>query len=496
MSGSAERFRETLALHAGLSEGPALRITSRSGSRRVIGWRELAAASDRAACGLARLATDAPLIVSLPSCAEFVIVLIAALGSGRSLLVVPPNQSAAALRRLAEAAGGLTWLGLPGDPRAAELESLRFVPIDDVLAGAGPTPRAAGAVPTPRAAGAVLLPTTGTTGRPKLVRRGLRALLAVGEACTRGIPVERRDRILLAIPLCHSYGIDQLMSALVSGATLDLHASFEPAGVLRALREDEITSFPAVPVMLDVLARSIGALPAPRLRRVISAGSALRKTTFDRFENVFGLPIGQLYGATELGSATYNPPEREGFDPMAVGFALPGVEIRILDPADPDPAKPQPAGSEGVVAVAAPSLLDGYHGDERAVLRAGFFVTGDLGSLDAHGVLRLSGRRDLLLDVGARKVDPLEVEAVLCRYPGVREAAVVPLAAGAVVTRLRAVIVPEPGIELDGAKLRRFARSCLPHYMVPRAFEMRSELPRSAAGKVLRSELLATEGIP
>lgn len=487
MRGSAEQLREILVRRAADTPGsPALRVTSHSGSRRHIDWRELVAASDRAARGLSRLATDV-LVVSVSNSAELVTVLIAALTSGRSLLLVPPNQSAAALRVLAEAAGGHTWIGPRDDLRAAELGSLRFVPIDEVLTGTGTVPRADGTL---------LLPTTGTTGRPKLVRRGLQALIAVGESCRGGIPVEARDCILLTIPLSHSYGIDQLMGGLVSGATLDLHSSFEPVRVLRALRADGVTSFPAVPVMLDVLSRSIGALRVPQLRRVISAGSALRKTTFDRFEKVFGVPIGQLYGATELGSATYNPPERGGFDPMAVGLALPGVEIRILAPADPDPARPQPAGAEGVVAVAAPALLDGYHGEERAVLRAGFFVTGDLGSIDVEGVLRLSGRRDLLLDVGARKVDPLEVEAALCRYPGVREAAVVPLAVGAVVTRLRAVIVPEPGVALDGADLRRFARSCLPYYMVPRAFEMRSELPRSAAGKVLRSELMATEGAP
>jgi acyl-CoA synthetase (AMP-forming)/AMP-acid ligase II len=95
----------------------------------------------------------------------------------------------------------------------------------------------------------------------------------------------------------------------------------------------------------------------------------------------------------------------------------------------------------------------------------------------------------LLVDVGGIKVNPIEVEAVLARHPGVRDAVVVPVRVSDVTARLKAVIVPEPGRAPTKAELRRFAREHLVHYKVPRSFEIRATVPRSSSGKILRKEL-------
>ena len=119
----------------------------------------------------------------------------------------------------------------------------------------------------------------------------------------------------------------------------------------------------------------------------------------------------------------------------------------------------------------------------------GFLLTGDLGRLDAAGRLTLTGRLKLLIDVGGLKVNPLEVEAALMRYPAVREVVVLELPYSDTTSRLKAIIVPEDDCEVDGEELQRFAREQLIHYKVPRVFEIRRTVPRSPTGKILRQEL-------
>jgi long-chain acyl-CoA synthetase len=163
--------------------------------------------------------------------------------------------------------------------------------------------------------------------------------------------------------------------------------------------------------------------------------------------------------------------------------------VRILDPGDPDHVLP--AGTEGQVAVAAPSMLCGYVGAD-VPLAGAHFLTGDLGRLDERGRLHLTGRLKLLIDVGGLKVNPVEVERVLMEHPLVGECAVVPVRLSDTVERIRAVVAPAPGSPpgaLNAEELRRFAQTRLAPHKVPRVVEIRGALPRSPAGKVLRSEL-------
>ena len=135
-------------------------------------------------------------------------------------------------------------------------------------------------------------------------------------------------------------------------------------------------------------------------------------------------------------------------------------------------------------------MLSEYIDGEALALLNGYFLTGDLGRLDTSGALTLTGRIKLLVDIAGRKVNPLEVEEVLCSHPGVAECVVVPLRISDTLCRLRAVIVPaQPSEPLNLRELRQFARERLSGYKVPRVFEVRETLPRSAAGKVLRHVL-------
>ena len=140
-------------------------------------------------------------------------------------------------------------------------------------------------------------------------------------------------------------------------------------------------------------------------------------SVFDALQCRHGVTVGQVYGATEIGSVTFGDPRESGFDPASVGRAMRGVELQIDD--------------AGELSVRAASMFDGYVGEPRRPAGS-FFHTGDLATLqDATGNLTLLGRSALIINVGGRKVNPLEVEAVLERHPQVGRCVVVPAAADA-----------------------------------------------------------------
>jgi acyl-CoA synthetase (AMP-forming)/AMP-acid ligase II len=478
----------------------ALREVGASGALRIVTWRELRDASCQLAERLRR-APEGVVAICTGNRAELAAALLGGLRADRAVLPLPPDGPAAErdelFRRLSVSVLVAERAVLEASAQVGER-----IPRDEIA----PRGRAAGAVAPPAGAGSILLQSSGTTGLPKIVRRRAAALDAVGNACWLAIGVDESDAMLICIPLHHSYGIDLgLLTAVMAGCSVELQERFEPALARVALAERGISVLPGVPLIFHALARlSDRRAAAPRLRRAFSAGSPLARRVFDRFLQSHGVPLGQIYGATEFGSATWNDPEAEGFDPAQVGRPMRGVRLRIVEAQEPDlglaagegrsscgarPAARLPVGSEGQVAVSAPSLLSEYVGLDGAPTTEGFFLTGDLGRLDERGALTLTGRTKLLVDVGGRKVNPLEVESVLLRHPAVREAVAVAIPFSDTCLRLKAIVVPEPGRELSVDDLRRFAREHLSGYKIPRRFEIRTELPRSATGKILRQEL-------
>jgi len=125
------------------------------------------------------------------------------------------------------------------------------------------------------------------------------------------------------------------------------------------------------------------ARPLPALRKAYAAGAPLPKTIFDAFEAKFGVRIGQLYGATEIGSVTFSDPTVVHFDPRSVGVAYEGVRVRIVDP---QTRAELPSGAEGELLIAAPSMFRGYLHETTPCTVDGFFPTGDLGRSMSLGI--------------------------------------------------------------------------------------------------------------
>lgn len=460
------------------------------GSRsRQICWLALDVVTRELAMRMRRTTTRSMVIIA-PNCIEMVVGLLAGLRCGITVLPLAPDLP---LDRVCQLTRGLApdvWIAPAAIIEGVDLgPSVLRIPLGSVEIDATACVRADD---DDDAGGALLLPTSGTTGMPKLVRRDAAALDAVGNGCIASIGVRPDDRMLLAVPLYHSYGIDLgLLTAIRAGCAVELHDGFDLGRIRTSLRSGGTTILPGVPFLFDLLARSAsgGIAEAPSLRVAISAGGPLPRSVFDEFRTRFGVAIGQIYGATEFGSITYADPRSANFVPGSAGRPFAHVELRILDPDAPDPDRPLGVGVEGQVAVSSRSMLNGYADATNVPFVGGFFLTGDLGCVNADGMLHLSGRIALLIDVGGRKVNPVEVEAALESHPEVQEAAVVAVPYSRTVHRLRAIVVPRSGCAPRAEQLRRHLRSCLPPHAIPRSFQVRGALPRSATGKLLRNEL-------
>ena len=357
---------------------------------------------------------------------------------------------------------------------------------------------------------ALYLYTSGSEGYKKRVCRTQENLYYESRNFVRSAALGPDDTVTCLVPLYHSYGLGNgLLAAVGAGATLVLvpaRAQEVPGGdpveLPFAARGEEILALidregtrvlAGVAHQYDALAalpRARDAVPAlSSLRWCLSSGNRLPLDVYQRFLDRFGVRIRQLYGSTETGSVAANLVTGSGFRPDVVGACLDNVKAVIVDEND----RPLPVGEVGAVLVASPVLApDGYDGDPeatRAAFSNGYYRTGDLGCLDADGVLRIVGRKQTFIETGGYKVDPRKVEAVLLDHPEVREAVVLGVHAADLGHVVKAVVVAGHGCEQES--LAAYCRGRLAAYEVPQIIELRDELPRSPLGKIVKEELIA-----
>ncbi len=452
----------------------------------------------------------AVVILSHPNELEFAVGFLATLAAGATAFPVHPNLSEKELRVAADCSGAIAVSGTPQavqvlnrcDIHRIDTHAVVSRTLSALTGDASALSESAHQLSEPDSnlcdGPNLLLQSSGTTGYPKIARRERASLDAVARGVARSLGLCSEDRVLGLVPACHSYGVENVLLAPVyAGASVHLCTGLEPHALLQHLDARGITVFPGVPSIFEMLALATdGENKLRSLRCAYSAGAPLPLTVSDVFAQRLGVRLGQLFGMTEIGSVTFNDPSRPGYDPSSVGLPMEGVRIRIVNRGTRDLAHPLPPGRDGEVAISAPSMLAGYvHGPHRPCeppeeMVDGFFLTGDQGHLDEVGRLTITGRLKLVVDIGGLKVNLLEVEAVLRDHPRVQDCAVVPMAVSETVSRLKAFVVPtaaECPPSFD--ELRQHLRSNLSAHKVPRVFELRASLPRSATGKVLRYRL-------
>lgn len=337
---------------------------------------------------------------------------------------------------------------------------------------------------------AVLLYTSGTSAEPKGVMLSFDNLAQNALACINRAQLTPDQVFLSVLPQFHSFGFTAMtITPLILGAAVHYLPRFSPVTIVETIRERGITVFMAVASMYAALAqmKSVPADAYAGLRLAVSGGEPLSPRVAAAFAQRFNVRLCEGYGLTETSPVvSLNVPDdfREG----SVGRALPGVQILARD----EQGGKLPPGREGELCVSGHCLMLGYFNkpdQTAAVLRDGEFRTGDIGSVDADGFIRITGRAKEMLIIGGENVFPREIENVLAEHPAVAECAVIgapdPLRGELPV----AFVILREGVSATDVELREFCRDKLAGYKAPREVRIMPDLPRSPTGKILKRAL-------
>jgi malonyl-CoA/methylmalonyl-CoA synthetase len=340
---------------------------------------------------------------------------------------------------------------------------------------------------------AAILYTSGTTGRSKGAMLTHENLTSNALALIDGWRFSSADRLIHALPVFHTHGLFVAVNvALLSGATMIFQNRFDPDAVIAAM--PAATSLMGVPTYYTRL------LDRPDLTREACAGmrlfvsgsAPLLAETHALWRERTGFSILERYGLTETSMIASNPYDGER-RAGTVGFALPGVSVRI---GEPDGGAPARDGAIGAIEVKGPNVFRGYWRMPEKTAQEfrpdGFFVTGDLGRIDADGYLHIVGRAKDLVISGGFNVYPKEVESEIDAIDGVLESAVFGVAHADFGEGVTAVVVLRAGAELSEAAILAALGGRLAKFKTPKRVFVVASLPRNAMGKVQKAALRQT----
>ena len=472
----------------------------------TITYRDLASRSARAAAALRRLGVEAgDRVAWLGLNHPATLVLLFACARLRAMLVPLSWRLAAPElgRMLDDCAPRALFAQAPFRDTIEAMRCAAGVPrplaIGDVPAGwddgnallDAPTPLRAPVRAADDGAPLLVCYTSGSTGTPKGAVLTQSALFFNAVNSTQMHDLTRADRVLTTLPVFHVGGLCiQTLPALHAGATVFLHPKFDAAETLAAIARDAITLTVLVPAQLDMLvAHPAWATADLASLRCVTTGSMIVPTrNFDAL-HARGVPLIQVYGATETGPiATYTLPSQATRKAGSAGKPAVHCSVRVVDGDSADATR----GATGEVLVDGPNVMTGYWNapaETAAALRDGWFHTGDVGHFDDDGDLWIDGRSKDMIISGGENIYPAEIENVLAEAPDIAEVAVVgrPDATwGEVVV---AAIVTRSGRALAENDVRALLQGRVARYKHPREIVFLPALPRSALGKLRRDEL-------
>jgi O-succinylbenzoic acid--CoA ligase len=389
------------------------------------------------------------------------------------------RRSAGGLRERGVCAGDRVALALPAGPEFAAalhgcfLIGAAAVPIDLRLAEPERARRGEGAhlvaepldgqpavdtEPLWLDAPATLMHTSGTTSQPRPVSLSFGNWLANALGSAVALGLDQGERWLCPMPLAHVGGLSILIRSTIYGTTAVVHGRFETDRVLDELTDPgaRITLVSLVPTMLARLLDA-GLRAPPSLRWALLGGGPIAPSLLERAAAA-GVPVAATYGMTEACSQI-----------ATRGWPLPGVELKIAE--------------DGEV------LVRGANVAPAALATDGWLHTGDVGSLDERGRLRIIGRKADTIVTGGENVAPTEVESALLEHPAVADAGVFARADEEWGEAIVATVVLRQGAVVTDQELREHCAERLARFKVPKRIEFAAILPRTVSGKLIRREL-------
>jgi fatty-acyl-CoA synthase len=342
--------------------------------------------------------------------------------------------------------------------------------------------------------------TSGTTGHPKGIVYSHRSsyLHSMGACLGNAFAISERDRVLPVVPMFHANAWGLAYAALISGADLimpDRH--LQPVTLVRLIEDERVTVAGGVPtIWAGVLAhmRAEGG-DLSSLRLVVCGGSAVPHALQASYESELGVRILQAWGMTETSplASVANPPpgvsEEEAWSYRdSQGRLFCAVEGRLTG--DSGEILPNDGAEVGEVEVRGPWITGSYYKDDDAAkFHDGWLKTGDVGSLDERGFIRLTDRAKDVIKSGGEWISSMELENVLMAHPDVAEAAVIGVADERWGERPLAAVVLRPGAEVSAEKLRTFMTEQIPRWQLPERWCFVEEVPKTSVGKFSKRQM-------
>jgi long-chain acyl-CoA synthetase len=344
---------------------------------------------------------------------------------------------------------------------------------------------------------ACLIYTSGSTGAPKGVMSAHSNVVFAATSIITYLENTPDDVVINALPLSFDYGLYQLLMTFKFGGTLVLERSFAyPAQFLRRLETERVTGFPGVPTMFAILlGMDLGPYDLGALRYITNTAAALPPAHIQEIRATFpGATLYSMYGLTETKRALYLPPDQLDARPGSVGIPIPGTEVWIED----EIGKRLGPNQVGELVIRGGHVMRGYWGAPEATARRfrpgpipgeRVCYSGDLFRMDDAGYFYFVSRKDDIIKSRGEKVAPKEIESVLYGLDGVAEAAVVGVPDPVLGEAIKAIIVVQDG-HLNERDVLRHCRATLEDLIVPQIVEFRDRLPKTANGKINKTELI------
>jgi fatty-acyl-CoA synthase len=348
-------------------------------------------------------------------------------------------------------------------------------------------------LPAPKTVGGLVLLTSGTTGAPKGAARQINSPFAAAQFLDR-VPLGLHERTFFGAPLFHGTGLSQFLLTIALGSTTITRRGYDPRETLEALEQYRCETLVLVPTMLQRLLQvgdaEIKKYKTSALRIIFVAGSAVAPEVGNHAIELFGDVLYNLYGSTEVAVASVATPQDWKQAPGTVGRVPVGCTVRIYDE---DGRRITTPDVTGRLFVGSGLTFSGYTGGDSKDEIDGLLSSGDVGHVDANGLLFIDGRDDEMIVSGGENVFPAEVENLLLEHQAIVDAAVIGVPDADFGQRLKAFVVLGEGRSLSAADVKAHVKSQLARHKVPREVEFVAELPHNATGKLLRTQLTSSD---
>ena len=323
--------------------------------------------------------------------------------------------------------------------------------------------------------------TSGTTASRKGVVLSHEATAARVEAADRVLRFTEDDRVLWVLPLAYHFAVT-IVAYVRAGAHVLLCSDTFPATVVDSIRRLGASVLYASPLHFERMSNLPPSGPLTGVRLAVSTSAPIAPAVMERFESIYGVPVGQAYGIIEAGLPCINR-GTDGLPAASVGRAVPGYEIAVFS----DEGARVPSRTAGEIGLRGDGLFSAYYTPwlpREQVARDGWFLTGDVGRLDEDGALFLQGRKKAVIFVAGLKFFPEEVEECINRFPGIKESRVFGTPHGRLGQVPHAEVVLTGNPDLDALRAH-CARALSPH-KVPLQFTVVEAIARTPGGKILR----------